>query len=124
MTQIKAAMEELESALATLAETFGKPARDIGAALTALPALVLGPPIVEFLTPGLGQPGNLRAIVYVVVTFDGAALERLWEYVELVAGAIDAQTAGWVVRQASPSVYPAGATDLPAYEIQCEGGLA
>jgi hypothetical protein len=120
--RVEAAMVELETELATLEDTFGKPVRDVGSA-PGLPALVMGPPIVQFEGAAIG-PTGLQAIVWVVVAMDARALERLWAYVELVAETVDKQTADWVVRQASPSVYPAGGTDLPAYQIQCEAGMS
>lgn len=113
-TAIKDAALELEQALKTVPGNYN---RDPGAEVDP-PGFVLGPPALTWET-GCSSPTSARFIVFVVVPADDYAVDRLWTLVTAVGEAIDEHTRGVVVR-ADPSAFPAGTTDLPAYEIQVE----
>lgn len=114
MSAVKAAAEALEAALKNVEGV--AVSRDLSATL-ATPALVLGPPQLDW-EAGFVGPTSARFIVFVVVDPDERAIERLWLLVEAVAEAIDATPA--VVVSAAPAVYVSTTGDLPAYEIIVE----
>lgn len=86
------------------------------------PTVVVGPPSVEWET-GCADPTSARFLLYVVVKDDDTAMEKLWDLVPQVAAVVDEATPGVVIR-ADPGVYPAGATELPAYVIQVQVPLS
>lgn len=92
---------------------------DPGAELTSLPTIVIGPPRITFET-GCPGPTGARWLVWVVVDADERAIERLWDLVVEAGGAVD-RFSDAVVIQADPAVFPSGASQLPAYELQVEG---
>lgn len=116
MSRISDAAVDLETALKLIPEVSVH--RDPGAPLTSPPAVVIGPPALEW-ESGCPAPTAARFLVYVVVTADERAVERLWELVELVAATIDTQTDAAVIR-ADPAVFVSGTSQLPCYEIQTE----
>lgn len=96
---------------------------DMGAPVDP-PASIVGPPALTWSGHGDG-PNLARFVVYVVMAADERALETLWELVPAVVAALENYPgADITVRpgedQAVPGRWPAGAADLPAYEITCE----
>ena len=121
MGLVKAAAEMLESALqAPQPKTF-ETYRDPGAPIQC-PAVVIGPPELDFDSYGKG-PTNARFLLYAIVDANERAVEILWEFVEEVANIIDSATDA-VVLKASPAVFvTAGNIELPCYEIIVEAAL-
>lgn len=92
---------------------------DMGAVVDP-PASIVGPPALTWAGYGAG-PNVAQFIVYVVVDANDRALERLWELVPTVAAALETYPdVDITVTAANPGRWPAGAVDLPAYEIICE----
>lgn len=91
---------------------------DTAGAVLSPPAVVVGPPTLAFETY---QPEATSATVpvAVVVASHERALEHLLDLVPLVAQAIHDHTDA-VVTAASPSSWPAGGSDLPAYILEAE----
>lgn len=115
MPTVAEAAFDLESALKLVPDA--RVYRDPGANIEPR-AIVLGPPVLMW-ESGMARPTSARFLVYAIVAADQYALERLWEFVEVVADAIDEHT-GAVVTQADPAVYVSGTAQLPCYEIQTE----
>lgn len=93
---------------------------DVGPAVTP-PATVMGPPAFTWETP-CDAPTSARWLVYVIVSADDRAMQRLFDLLPKVAAALDAVTDATVVR-ADPGTYPTSNGDLPAYEIQVDYSL-
>jgi hypothetical protein len=89
----------------------------LGATLTP-PAVVVGPPRLEWATSCPG-PTTAFFTVFVVAALDDRALELLYELAPQVGAAIEAESAGVVLR-ADPGTYNAGTGDLPAYALTVE----
>lgn len=108
------ATADLEAAAGTVADVEVYP---LGAPITP-PAVVIGPPRMEWST---SCPGPTAAFftAFVVVALTDRALEQLYELAPAVAGAIEANTPGVVLR-ADPGTYNAGTGDLPAYALTVE----
>lgn len=92
---------------------------DLGATIDP-PGAIVGPPILTWDVPG--DPTNARFLIYVVAAADEYAVEKLWDLVPQVAGALDLVTDAAVTR-ADPGLYPSGGVELPCYEITCEVAL-
>lgn len=108
------ATSDLEAAAATVA---GVQVAPLGAELTP-PAVVIGPPRLEWVA---NCPGPTTALfsVFVIVALSDRALEQLYELAPAVADAIEANTPG-VVLSADPGTYNGGTGDLPAYVLTTE----
>lgn len=92
------------------------------AAVLDPPAVLLGPPALEWGgRPGNG-PVNARFLVIVAVAADDRALPRLWELVPQVGDAIESAVDA-VVLTATPGSWMSGGTDLPCYELTVEVSL-
>ena len=85
------------------------------------PALVLGPPEIEWDT-GCLEPTSARFSVLVIVTDDDRSLDRLLPLVRSVADVIN-EVDNVVVLRARPGRYTAHDGEAPAYEIVCEAAL-
>lgn len=80
------------------------------------PGLVIGPPSLSF-EAFCPDPTSAAFMVYIVTAGDGRAVERLWDLVRLVAGAVEAHTPG-AVTSATPGSW--GTPELPAYVLRIE----
>lgn len=119
MAAIQAAKRDLLDALATVTGLRVYP--DMGPAVDP-PAAVLSPPALTWENMCPSGPSSARFLVYVVVTNDDRAVDRLLELVPRVAAALDEVTEAVVIR-ADPGSYPISASDLPAYQIQVDVSL-
>lgn len=118
------AITTIEGALKLVQALGGSVSHDMSALPLVLPAAVVGPPQMEFLSGCVG-PTQLVLHVYVVVSADdpGRAVEQLYDLTPQVAAAIDQFTEA-VVTQAVPGNFGAGGTQLPAYLVTCEVPLS
>lgn len=99
----------------------GRVCLDPGAQPSAFPAVIVGPPSLNW--GGIGRPPTDAAfLVYVIADIDERAMGVLWDLTPVVAEAIDTYSEG-VVTRADPGVYTVGGTDMPCYEITVEIGL-
>jgi hypothetical protein len=85
------------------------------------PMIVVGPPAM---TPTVGAAGGggpirYRLRVYVVVAESDRAFRELLEHVDPVVRALD-EPPGIAVLEWSPTTFPAGSVELPAYGIDIE----
>lgn len=83
------------------------------------PALVIGPPGLDFDEAPTPDPTQARFPIYAVVDESARAVEELWELVPLVSAAVDEHTSGVIV-SAEPFPFPYGTTDLPSYQLIAE----
>lgn len=116
MSTVRDAAVQLEAALKLVPNAGKSVSRD--PASFNPPALVMGAPSLMY-EAFCRTPTAARWIVFVVVEADGYAIEKLWDLVVAVGEAIDEHTDATVVR-ADPSAFPAGTTELPAYEVIVE----
>jgi hypothetical protein len=119
MNTVIEAAKELETALKTVAGV-QEVLLDPGA-MNLLPAIVIGPPELEWGAGG-SSPTHARFPVYAVIDAGERAMERLALLAPDVAAAVDDLTPGAVLT-ASPFAYPTGTTDLPSYQLIVEVGL-
>lgn len=88
------------------------------------PAVLIGPPRLEWDTYSTESPATAQFVAIVMVKFDDRAIQNLERIVPLVGAAIfEADTVDAVVGPALPGVWRAGTTELPCYEIQIEVSL-
>lgn len=118
MSTVKPTALALEAALKATGLDVVRP----GAKIVDPPALVLGPPRLAWEAYG-GDPTSATFAVIVVAPMSEDAMELLWTLVEKVTAAIDDASPDWAVTTADPTVWPAGGSDLPAYEIAVEAAL-
>jgi hypothetical protein len=85
------------------------------------PCVVLAPPSLRWELME-SEPSSARFLVHLVAAFDDRALPRLLELLPSVTAQVDAHPIAVVLR-ADPGTYPAGRTELPAYEIEIEVAL-
>lgn len=85
------------------------------------PSIVLGPPSMTPRTSasGGGGPVRYRMTVYVIVAETARAYRQLVDLVQLVVTALD-EAAGIQIVEWTPTTFPAGGTELPAYAIDIE----
>lgn len=113
-----AAKAALEEALRTVPGQRVYP--DVGPAVDP-PGTVVAPPALQWEGACTG-PTSARFLVWLVVTNDDRAPQRLLTLLEPVTEALDAVDDAVVVR-ADPGRYPITNGDLPAYEIQVDYAL-
>lgn len=118
MSTVTEAAEALEAALTTVEGL--RTYRDPGANV-APPAVVLGPPLLRWEGFRAG-PTSATFTVFLVTAADDRALERLWQWVPVVAEALDEVTDA-ATSTATPGTFPAGGADLPCYQLQAEVSL-
>lgn len=118
MSAIAKASQALAAALRTVPEL--RVYTDPGASIDP-PAALVGPPQLTWEAYDVA-PTGARFVVVLMAAADERALECLWDFVPLVAAAIEA-VPDTVVRQANPGVWLTGGTELPCYEIQVEASL-
>lgn len=114
MTTVKQAADAIADALAQVEGL--RPYTEVDGNVQP-PAAVLGPPVMTWrgYCPA-GQPSTAQFPVYVIVDMNERALEGLWDAVPVVAEALSSVDNA-TFSQASPAVWSAGNTDLPAYLI-------
>jgi hypothetical protein len=123
VTTVKHAAEVLEAALKQIPDLRGH--RDLGARVDP-PAFIVGPPELGWSGYGGPEPTSARFVVWVVVSADDLALERLWELVPAVVAKVeelDDVTLADVDRPATPGTFPSGGSELPAYQVQVDYAL-
>lgn len=86
------------------------------------PGVIIGPPAIEF-DGYSGEPTAATFPVYAFVAWDEFAVARLIDLGPRVAAAITENLDDAVVTRAEPTVFNAGGTDLPAYQITVEVSL-
>lgn len=122
-TLVRDAVEQLVQALKTVpGMSSGSVHTDPGATVTA-PALVIGPPELDFEVAASSDPTGARFPVWVVVDQSEHAIEQLCGLVPEVVAAIEQYTDGAVQPPAVPFAFPQGTTDLPSYQLIVEVGL-
>lgn len=119
MTTVKEAAEQLEVALRTVEGV--RVYRDPSATVDP-PGVLIAPPRLRWEDYCAGPPTSATFVVIVMVAMDARAVEELWEWVPLVAAAIDTVPDA-AVAAANPGVFNSGGTDLPSYEITVEVSL-
>lgn len=88
------------------------------------PVAVVGPPTLTWEGYGREHPTSGAWPVYLVASLTEFATATLLDLIDIVALAIDKETAG-IVRSATPSLYPSGDQgDLPCYLIEVEMELS
>lgn len=115
-TPVKDAAEQLAAALKLVPGIGTFVYTDPGAEVQR-PGLVIGPPSLRFENQDGPVPTNARFTVFAVVDADEYAVEKLWLLVPQVVAAIEEHTAGCLAGEATPSSYPVGSSDMPAYAI-------
>lgn len=115
-TPVKDAALELKAALKLVPGIGSFVYTDLGADIQR-PALVIGPPTIRFEAAAPGVPTGAGFTVFAVVDSDQYAAEKLWELVPQVVSAVEEHTSGCLAGEATPTAYPVGTSELPAYAI-------
>ncbi|WIY05458.1 hypothetical protein QRX60_17005 [Amycolatopsis mongoliensis] len=119
-TSMQDAVAALETALAAMNKL--RVYQDPGATVQGIGA-VITPPTVAWDSFGRGcGPTEATFVVHLVVPFDQYATARLYELVEPVRDAIEANPLFAVV-SASPGLLRQGGADLPTYALTVDVGL-
>jgi hypothetical protein len=121
-TRIQDAVAALKTALVTVEQLDKRVYEDPSATVIGVGAL-LGPPTVEWGSYGQGAPPTAATfVVHLAVPFDQYATARLYELVEPVVTAIEANPL-FTVASASPALIQQGGTQLPTYALTVDVGL-
>lgn len=117
-TPVKDAAQQLAAALMTVPGIGSFVYTDPGAEIQR-PGLVIGPPSLRFETFAGAKPTRAIFTVFAVIDADQYAVEKLWLLVPDVVAAVEEHTDGCLLEgaEATPTTYPVGGTDLPAYAI-------
>lgn len=121
-TSVKDAALQLAAALKLVPGIGSHVHTDPGADISQRPALVIGPPSLRFelFSNDTGPvPTNARFTVFAIVEPDQYAVEKLWDLVPAVVAAVEQHTDGSLAEgaEATPTSYPVGTSELPAYAI-------
>ncbi|MEV6646050.1 hypothetical protein [Amycolatopsis sp. NPDC051371] len=119
MTSIQDAAAALVAALSIVDKL--RVYQDPGATVQGVGAII-GPPSVTWGSYGSSVPTEASFVVHLVVPFDQYATARLYELVEPVVAAIEADPL-FTVASASPGLLPQGGTQLPTYALTVDVGL-
>lgn len=120
-TRIQDAVAALKAALLTVEELDQQVYEDPVALVTGVGA-VITPPSVTWGSYGGSTPTEATIVVHIVVPFDEYATARLYELVEPIVAAIEADPL-FAVASASPGLLPQGGTQLPTYALTVDMGL-
>ncbi|MEV6879549.1 hypothetical protein [Amycolatopsis sp. NPDC051128] len=120
-TRIQDAVAALKAALVTVGQLDGQVYEDPGATVLGVGA-VITPPTLTWGTFGGSAPTDATFVVHLVVPFDEYATTRLFELVEPVVDAIEADPL-FAVASASPGLLQQGGTQLPTYALTVDVGL-
>ena len=91
-------------------------------AVNSPPGAVVGPPVLRWESYD-AMPSSATFTVYLIAKAEARAMDRLFEYLPLVAAAVDTVTDA-VVTTAQPGMYQANGSDLPTYELTVTVGLS
>lgn len=86
------------------------------------PGAFVGPASLQWESQGCVEPTGATFPVFLIVAADERAIDRLHDLVLVAAAAIDAVDTA-VVTAATPTVYDAGTSGLPAYLLTVEMSL-
>jgi hypothetical protein len=121
MTSIQDAVAALKTALLTVDALDKRVYEDPGTTVTGV-GVVITPPTVAWDSFGQSTPTEATFVVHLVVPFDQYATARLYELVEPVRNAIEADPL-FAVASASPGLLQQGGTQLPTYALTVDVGL-
>ncbi|GAB3154253.1 hypothetical protein GCM10027258_57850 [Amycolatopsis stemonae] len=120
-TRMQDAVAALKAALVTVEQLDKRVYEDPSATVPGISA-VITPPTLTWGAYGGSAPTDATFVVHLVVPFDEYATARLFELVEPVVTAIEADPLFAVV-SASPGLLQQGGTQLPTYALTVDVGL-
>lgn len=118
MTSVREAVDGLQTALETVPDLGVY--QDPGATVQGTGAVITPPSVVW--GAYRSEPTEATFIVHLVVPFDEYATARLYDLVEPVQAAIEADPM-FAVTSATPGLLQQGGTQLPTYALTVEVGL-
>ncbi|MEU8636788.1 hypothetical protein AB0C38_31845 [Amycolatopsis sp. NPDC048633] len=120
-TRMQDAVTALKAALKTVEQLDGRVYEDPGATVSSVGA-VITPPTVAWDSFARSAPTEATFVVHLVVPLDEYATARLYDLVEPVVDAIEADPL-FAVASASPGLLQQGGTQLPTYALTVDVGL-